>query len=69
MDSLSIESKFICGLIERAIKKYIRKKIGANVDISFDSISVSFDGESAAVKTTVQAKIKKEDISTLLKDL
>ena len=70
MDQMIIETGFVQSILARVVKKTVSKKIGVNLDLNFnDPISVQFDGEQALVHLNVNAKMSKEDLGKLVKDL
>lgn len=70
MDQMIIETGFVQSILIRVVKKAVSKKIGVNLDLNFnDPISVQFDGEQALVHLNVNAKMSKEDLGKLVKDL
>jgi len=70
MDQMIIETGFVQSILARVVKKAVSKKIGVNLDLNFnDPISVQFDGEQALVHLNVNAKMSKEDLGKLVKDL
>jgi len=65
-----IETGFVQSILARVVKKAVSKKIGVNLDLNFnDPISVQFDGEQVLVHLNVNAKMSKEDLGKLVKDL
>lgn len=70
MDQMIIETGFVQSILIRVVKKAVSKKIGVNLDLNFnDPISIQFDGEQALVHLNVNAKMSKEDLGKLVKDL
>lgn len=69
MDCLKIESRFIARIVEKTIERSIRKSYGVEANIRFNDIMVSFDGEEASVHVNCDAKVKKDDLSALLKNI
>ena len=69
MDCLKIESRFISRIVEKVIKKSIRKTYGVDADIRFNGFEVSFDGETASVHMDCEAKVGKEDLIKIFKEL
>ena len=70
MDQMIIETGFVQSSLARVVKKAVSKIIGVNLDLNFnDPISVQFDGEQALVHLNVNAKMSKEDLGKLVKDL
>ena len=70
MDQMIIETGFVQSILTRVVKKAVSKKIGVNLDLNFnDPISIQFDGEQALVHLNVNAKMSKEDLGKLVKDL
>lgn len=70
MDELKIGSGFIQGILTRIIIKAVAKKLGVKLNLNFnDPLSVTFDGENALVHLNLNAKMSKEDLNKLVKDL
>lgn len=70
MDQMIIETGFVQGILARIVTKAVSKKLGVNLSLNFnDPISVQFDGEQALVHLNVNAKMSKEDLGKLVKDL
>lgn len=68
-DVMTIDTLFTKKLIARIIKKAIKKKTQANVEISFDKLSVSIDDADVSFTVSLSGSMKKEDLNILLKDL
>jgi len=70
MDEMRIETGFMQGILARIVTKAMSKKIGVNLNLNFnDPISVQFDGEQAVIHLNVNAKLSKQDLARLVKDL
>lgn len=70
MDQMIIETGFVQSILARMVTKAVSKKIGVNLDLNFnDPISVQFDGEQAVIHLNVNAKLSKEGLGKLVKDL
>jgi hypothetical protein len=70
MDEVKIGSGFIQGILTKIIAKAVAKKLGVNLNLNFnDPITVKFDGEQAIVHLNANAKLSKEDLGKLVKDL
>lgn len=71
MDEMVIASSFMQNTITRILTKIVAKKLGINLSLlKFDDpVSLRFDGEEATVHVSVTAKLPKEDLSKLLKDI
>lgn len=70
MDQMIIETGFVQSILARIVTKAVSKKLGVNLSLNFnDPISVQFDGEQALVHLNVNAKMSKEDLGKLVKDL
>lgn len=70
MDELKIGSGFMQGILIRIIAKEVSKKLGVKLNLNFnDPLSVTFDGENVLVHLNLNAKMSKEDLNKLVKDL
>ena len=70
MDQMIIETGFVQSILARIVTKAVSKKLGVNLSLNFnDPISIQFDGEQALVHLNVNAKMSKEDLGKLVKDL
>ena len=70
MDQMIIETGFVQSILARIVTKAASKKLGVNLSLNFnDPISVQFDGEQALLHLNVNAKMSKEDLGKLVKDL
>lgn len=70
MDEMRIASEFMQGIIAKVVSKIMTKKLGVGLNLKFnDPIFVKFDGDQAIVNLNVMAKMSKDDLSKLLKDL
>ena len=70
MDEMKIQTRFIQSIIENAIHKELKKKLGCDIDVQFTQpIRVTFDDKDLNVNVSVEASIPKEVISKILKDI
>lgn len=68
-DVMTIDTLFTKKLIARIIKKAIKKKTQANVEIFLDKLSVGIDDADVSFTISLSGSMKKEDLNILLKDL
>lgn len=67
MDHMVINSNFLKNIISKIIKKEINKKLGINVDLSFNSpIEVCIVDDTASLRLDISAEMPKNDISTII---
>ena len=70
MDEVKIETGFMQGILSKIIAKAVSKKLGVNLNLKFiNPIEVKFDGNQAVVNLNINAKLSKEDLAKLVKDL
>lgn len=70
MDEVKIETGFMQGILSKIIAKAVSRKLGVNLNLKFASpIEVKFDGNQAVVNLNINAKLSKEDLAKLVKDL
>lgn len=70
MDEVKIETGFVQGILSKIIAKAVSRKLGVNLNLKFTNpIEVKFDGNQAVVNLNINAKLSKEDLAKLVKDL
>jgi hypothetical protein len=69
MDEMKIVSKFMRGVISKAVKVIIHKKLGYDTDIRFNECDITFDGNKAHVHINVDTEIDKTELLKMLKEI
>ena len=64
---MKIGTTFMKRLIANVIKKVIRKKLGYEIDIQLNEISVTFDGGKAIAHLNADAEMSKEELTKIIK--
>ena len=67
MDEMKIRTPFMKRLIAKIIKRVIDKKLGYQVDIQLNEISVTFDDEKATVHVNADAEMNKDELTKIIK--
>ena len=67
MDEMKIRSVFMKKLIAKVIGKVMRKKTECQMDIWFNDISVTFDGDKAHVHLDADAEMSKDELVKLIR--
>ena len=57
MDEMKISTKFMKGLVAKALKKVIRSKFGVDVDVLLNELYISNSDEKAIVHLNVRAEM------------
>lgn len=66
-DTLKIESRFTKGLIERLIKRHIKKSMGKDVKIHIEELSGVIDDNNITFHVNADLSMTKETLESLLK--
>lgn len=64
MDEMKISTKFMKGLVAKALKKVIKNKFGIDVDILLNDLYISNGDEKAVVHLNVRAEMPSESLAT-----
>lgn len=67
MDEMKIRTPFMKRLIAKIIKRVIDKKLGYQVDIQLNEISVTFDDDKATVHVNADAEMNKDELTKIIK--
>ena len=67
MDVLNIKSKIMCGIVSMKLKKMIAKKVGCEVAIDIEEISIKEEGDEYVAHISATGSIPKAKLSELLK--
>lgn len=66
MDEIKVKTSFFRGIISRIINNLIKKKLGADLNLSFEDIHIKHDGTDFRFAVSVQGRVDKEDIKHLV---
>ena len=67
MDIMKIESKFMTGLIGKAIERLLRKKTGRDVKVQLNELGVqNITDDVISAKINLEVRMSKEELSKLL---
>ena len=69
MDEMKIKTKFMRSIFARLIAKGLKKGLGINIDLDLTSLDVSFDGEKGRIYLTAMARMDKDEIGKLVKNI
>lgn len=69
MDEMRIVSKFMRGIISKAIKMVIRKKIGYNIDIRLNEAITTISDGKTHLHLDVDAELDKDELVSILKSI
>ena len=69
----NISSKFVTGIIEKALEKLIKKKLGMDVKLTIEQINIAYEEvngeEKAGVWVSVAGETSKDNLKKLLKKI
>lgn len=68
MDELNIVTGFTRTIISKMLRKFLRKKTGADIDARFNVIKVNIVNDKAYVHIDLEAEMSKNELTKLLKD-
>lgn len=68
MDEMRISSKFTRVVISKLLKTMVKKKLGYEVDIQLNELSVTID-DKAHAHVSVDANLKKEELTKILQTI
>ena len=69
MDEMKIKSAFMTGLISKVLKKMLKRKLGVDIDICLNEVSVSVvDGKTHA-HIDADCELQKEQLLKLIKGM
>lgn len=63
---LKINNSFITGIIERLLKRLLKKKLDIDVDITFTQLEVLYENDTAHVLVGAFADTTKDNVKKLL---
>lgn len=66
MDEMKITSKFLTRPISKLLERTLAKKLGYNISIQLNAISVSFDEGKARAHLDLDCETEKEEFSKML---
>ena len=69
MDILKTNSAFMCGIMSRAITKFINKKFGTSLKVFPSDISIEMGPDTTSIHLDVDITIPAEDTVELIKKL
>lgn len=69
MDEMKIVSKFTNGIISKMIKMVLKKKLGYEVDIQLNQITMTIIEGKTHVHLDADAELKKEELVKILKNI
>lgn len=67
MDSLSISSYFMKGIVSKLIRKKVKEAMGFDVEVELDDISLVIDEGKARLVAGCTIETDKENIASVLK--
>lgn len=69
MDEMRIVSKFTRGIISKALKMVVHKKIGYNVDIQVNEITTTINDGKTHLHVDVDAELERDELIKILKSI
>lgn len=69
MDEMKIKTTFMRSIFARLIAKGLKKGLGIDIDLDLTSLDVTFDGEHGHLYLTANAKMGKDEIWKLVKNI
>ena len=71
MDEMKIKlsTKLMRGFAAKLVSRAISKKLGCNVDLSFEEIDIATVGDEIRIHANVDGKISKDDFAKIIKDI
>lgn len=64
---LSLSTKFMKGIVAKLIARAIRKKVGCDIDILLNNVSLKHDGGRVYIHVDVDAEMDSKDLTKLTK--
>ena len=64
---MKIRTAFMRKLIAGAVKKALRKKLGYDIDIQLNELSVTFDDDKAVAHISADAEMNKDELTKLIR--
>lgn len=66
MDEMKISSKFMRNLVAKLVKRAVKKKVGYEVDIQLNELTVTVTDGTAHVHLSVDAELNKDELTKIL---
>lgn len=66
MDEMKISSKFMRNLVAKLVKRAVKKKVGYEVDIQLNELTVTVTDGTAHVHLNIDAEINKDEFTKIL---
>lgn len=68
MDELNIVTGFTRTLISKALRRFLQKKTGSDIDVRFNTIKVNIVNDKACFHIDIEGELNKSELMKLLKD-
>ena len=69
MDEMKISSRFTRAVVSKLLKMMVKKKLGYEVDIQLNELTVRIDDEKAHAHVSADADLKKEELTRVLQTI
>lgn len=69
MDEMKIKSAFLKAIVSKIIKKSIKRKTGANVDVHLEDLDIVVIDGKAKVHLEANAVIEKDDLTRIVNNM
>lgn len=66
MDEMKISSKFMRNLVAKLVKRAVKKKVGYEVDIQLNELTVTVTDGTAHVHLSVDVELNKDELTKIL---
>ena len=63
---LNFGSKFVKGIITKAIRKYVKKQFGIDIQLELDKLDIDYNDGDIVAKSSLELKINRKETKNIL---
>ena len=63
---LNFGSKLVKGIVTKAIRKYVKKQFGIDIQLELDTLDIDYNDGDIIVKTNLELKVNRNETKKLL---
>ena len=63
---LNFGSKLVKGIITKAIRKYVKKQFGIDIQLDLNSLDIDYNDGDVIVKTDIELKVNRNETKKIL---
>ena len=63
---LNFGSKLVKGIVTKAIRKYVKKQFGIDIQLELDTLDVDYSDGDITVKTNLELKVNRNETKKIL---